>query len=260
MVHVSLVWRLGRLVRVPFLIAVFTSISLSAFAGSSGFRSVSSTPYDRQMSRVQPVLTIRAAAYPGQFPSLAITSWMMELRAVPYQYSKVWRTPAELSVTQAGDCKSKAVALYAEMRQSGAQNLRVVIGKRHIFDAATHTWVEWDTPGGRYLLDPTFNEAPIRSAMMDPATYVPFYAYDGANKYRAISASLATTTRTAATVPASGTHLAVARSPAHPTTLHRASPTRARYSSVNTHRRHAAPTTLHTPVVATMPSQWSPQW
>ena len=70
------------------------------------------------------------------------------------------------------------------MRNNGANNVRVVIGKRHIYDSATHAWVEWKTAEGGYMLDPTFNETPVRTAEIYPMTYVPSYAYDGMHKYR----------------------------------------------------------------------------
>ncbi|GEM_PF-6167611 len=147
------------------------------------------------MLRIDPILNCKASsvATAAAIP-LPITVWMMELRAVPYHYSRHWQTPAELRLAQESDCKGKSVALFEEMRKGGARNLRIVIGKRHIFDASTHTWVQWDTSGGSYVLDPTFNESPTRAAFLDPSTYVPFYAFDGEHKYRAMNTALAANT------------------------------------------------------------------
>ena len=162
--------------------------SISCF-GQPVFFTVPSTPYDRQMIRVYPALTSANGQWPGQISSsLAVNHWMTELRAMPYQYSRYWQTPAEVDLAQAADCKGKAVALYAEMRRNGAKNVRVVIGKRHIYDSATHAWLEWETKEGSYMLDPTFNEMPTKTAELDPMTYIPFYAYDGEHKYRAANA------------------------------------------------------------------------
>jgi hypothetical protein len=168
------------------VIAVFLGlISFSCF-GQPAFFAVASTPYDRQMNRVQPVLNSGSAPqYGATSSSLGIYQWMAELRAMPYRYSGIWETPAEVSLEQAADCKGKAVALYAQMRRSGARSVRIVIGKRHIYDSATHAWLEWQTSQGTYTLDPTFNEVPIKTAELDPMTYVPFYAFDGEHKYRA---------------------------------------------------------------------------
>jgi hypothetical protein len=123
---------------------------------------------------------------------------MADLRAVPYRYSKHWQTPTEVNLEQAADCKGKAVALYAQMRRSGAKNVRIVIGKHHIYDLATHAWLEWETAAGSYMLDPTFNEMPVKATELDPMTYVPFFAYDGEYKYRVANGGLlAPTTRVA---------------------------------------------------------------
>ena len=113
---------------------------------------------------------------------------MTELRGMPYQYRRYWQTPAEVDSAQASDCKGKAVALYARMRSYGMKNVRVVIGKHHIYDSATHAWLEWETQQGNYVLDPTFNEMPIKTAELSPMTYMPLYAYDAEHKYRATHA------------------------------------------------------------------------
>jgi hypothetical protein len=163
------------------------SISASCF-GQSAFFTVPSTPYDHQMMRVYPVLTSTNMQWPGPISSLAVTHWMTELRGMPYQYRRYWQTPAEVDSAQAADCKGKAVALYAQMRSYGAKNVRVVIGKHHIYDSATHAWLEWDTQQGSYVLDPTFNKMPAKKADLSPMTYIPLYAYDAEHKYRAASA------------------------------------------------------------------------
>jgi hypothetical protein len=245
--------RLGRCFLL--LLAGLAPISSSCFAQSM-FRPVAATPYDRQMSRIEPVLHMRS----GVSSALPVAAWMTALRAVPYQYSRAWRTPAEVGLFQTGDCKGKAVALYAEMRKSGAQNLRVVIGKRHIFDTATHAWLEWDTSAGRFVLDPTFNDGPTRAALLDPMVYVPFYAFDGAHKYRATGARVATRTETAMAAPASGNHFGVPQTTTRPSALHRASSVRG--SPVRARRTHVVrATTLRTPVKVTASPQWPrTQW
>jgi predicted transglutaminase-like cysteine proteinase len=107
------------------------------------------------------------------------------LRAIPYQYSSRWKTPAQVSSDPVADCKGKAILLYAIMRANGARHIRLVIGKHHIADQRTHAWLEWETTSGTYLLDPTFNKAVERVGNSDPARYIPHYAYNGARKYRA---------------------------------------------------------------------------
>jgi hypothetical protein len=177
--------------------------------GQSVFVAVPATPYDHQMARVYPVLTRTSGQLPGPVSlSLVVNHWMTQLRAMPYQYSKHWQTPAEVSFAQATDCKGKAVTLYAQMRKYGACNVRVVIGKRTIDNAITHAWLEWETAGGSYVLDPTFNEAPMKRSELDVTAYIPLYAYDAEHKYRAASAGYVAAM--AKTAPAYGVYVPTA--------------------------------------------------
>ena len=177
-------------------LALFFGATVSCF-GHPAFLTVPATPYDRQMVRVRPSLAA-ANKGPGAVSSLSINRWMSELRAIPYHYSGRWQTPAEVNFAQTADCKGKAVALYAQMRRNGAQNLRIVIGKHFIHNSVTHAWLEWDKPEGSFMLDPTFNETPVKTAELDPMSYLPFYAYDGAHKYRVANAGpIPQTTRVA---------------------------------------------------------------
>ena len=41
-----------------------------------------------------------------------------------------WKTPDEVHLGAYADCKGKAVALYNAMHARGAENVRLVIGKR----------------------------------------------------------------------------------------------------------------------------------
>ena len=158
--------------------------------GQPVFLTVRATPYDRQMARVGPALTTQSAPQPGLHSLTDLSQWMIELRAMPYQYSAYWQTPAEVDVAHVSDCKGKAVALYEKMRKGGATNLRLIIGKRHIYDSATHAWLEWETTTGTFVLDPTFNQTPIPTAELDSMIYIPLYAYDGSRKYSVAKAGL----------------------------------------------------------------------
>ena len=169
-----------------FLIAIG---STSAVFAQSTFLEVASTPYDRQMSRIQPVLAA-PSGYSFDGVSFAlINEWMIELRAMPYRYSREWRTPFEVAAARAADCKGKALALYDRLQLNGAANVRFVIGKRRASDSLTHAWLEWETKMGTLLLDPTFNwTATIK--VSDPRSYVAFYGYEGAHKYLAANSRL----------------------------------------------------------------------
>lgn len=170
---------------------VFTLLclsSVSCFAGESLFVGVPSTPYDKQMTRIQPILFTKAAQN-EELSMGVVNQWIQDLRAIPYGFSPQWKTPSEVMHSPAADCKGKAVALYQKMRSNGAQNLRLVIGRKSWNSAKTHAWVEWNTPNGSFVLDPTINWAATKSERVSRYSYVPLYAYAGGKKYRAASSS-----------------------------------------------------------------------
>lgn len=162
-------------------------ISISCFAGSS-FTPVPRTPYDHQMSRIECVLAAKAKA-PKEVVSLSLVNhWIQDLRAIPYGFSMEWKTPAEVESGAAADCKGKAVALYQMMHSHGAENIRLVIGKRSWMSQKTHAWLEWTTNEGTYVLDPTINWSAARADRIGQSSYIPLYAYSGTSKYRASAA------------------------------------------------------------------------
>ena len=122
------------------------SCLLLAFAAPSSFAdallfSVSSTPYDRQMTRIRPVLTAPTHSSGQQVSVAIVNQWMTELREIPYGFTTFWKTPAEAVSGAPADCKAKAVALYEKMRENGATNVRLVIGKRTATSRQTHAWL-----------------------------------------------------------------------------------------------------------------------
>jgi hypothetical protein len=167
--------------------ALFCLSCLSAF-GQSAYMSVSSTPYDRQMIRIRSVLT--AGGHKQQNLSFALVNhWIGDLRAIPYGFSTEWKTPDEVQVSPFADCKGKAVALYNAMHSRGADNVRLVIGKRLSTSRKTHAWLEWTTATGTYILDPTINWSAFRAERTGRSSYIPLYAYAGSKKYRASTAN-----------------------------------------------------------------------
>jgi len=170
-----------------FLIVVLGSTSIG-FAQST-FLEVASTPYDRQMARVQPTLTAPSGYLIDGLSFALVNEWMIELRAMPYHYSREWRTPSEVEAATGSDCKGKALALYDRMQLNGAANVRFVIGKRRANDSLTHAWLEWETEMGTVLLDPTFNWT-AEFKLQNGRTYIPFYGYEGAHKFQATNSLL----------------------------------------------------------------------
>ncbi len=175
--------------KVSFVGLTFFCLScLSTFA-QSAYISVNSTPYDRQMARIRPILA-SAAGHRKQNLSFALVNhWIGDLRAIPYGFSMEWKTPEEVQTSAFADCKGKAVALYDAMHSRGAQNLRLVIGRRLLTSRKTHAWVEWNTTGGTYVLDPTINWAACRAERFGRMSYIPIYAYADGQKFRAATTS-----------------------------------------------------------------------
>ena len=147
--------------------------------------SVPNTPYDRQMTRIQNVLTSKADGKETVSLNL-VNHWIQGLREIPYGFSNEWKTPREVETAPVADCKGKAVALYQKMQEHGARNIRLVIGRRLPTSTKTHAWLEWHTDSGTYVLDPTINWAAYRTEELSNDSYHPLYAYAGARKYRAV--------------------------------------------------------------------------
>lgn len=165
-------------------LVLFCLSCLSAFA-QSNYITVKSTPYDRQMTRIRPILT-SASGHKEESLSLGlVNNWIGNLRAIPYGFSMEWKTPDEVKTGAYADCKGKAVALYNAMHARGADNVRLVIGKRQWTSRKTHAWLEWKTANGTYILDPTINWSAFRAEKAGRSSYIPLYAYAGTQKFRA---------------------------------------------------------------------------
>jgi predicted transglutaminase-like cysteine proteinase len=170
--------------------------ALLAVAASNSFAdallfTVPATPYDSQMARIRPVLTAPSRAAANQVSLNNVNQWMAGLRAIPYGYSVMWKTPAEAQSGAPADCKAKAVALYEKMQANGATNVRLVIGKRTSTSRLSHAWLAWETENGSYVLDPTFNWTACAAGRVGKNNYLPLYAYAGSKKFRAASTLVA---------------------------------------------------------------------
>jgi hypothetical protein len=184
----------------PLILGLIFLFSFSCFA-ESVYLPVKSTPYDRQMTRISPVLLSKNDSGKHELSLGLVNHWIEDLRAIPYGFSSEWKTPDEVDTAPVADCKGKAVALYQRMQLHGAEHMRLVIGKRTILSRRTHAWIEWDTERGTYVLDPTVNWSACRVDRFRDRAYLPLYAYAGSHKYRATSAALYA--KTLASLPAS---------------------------------------------------------
>jgi predicted transglutaminase-like cysteine proteinase len=137
------------------------------------------------MTRIRPILSSDAGHKEQNLSFGLVNHWIGDLRAIPYGFSKEWKTPDEVQTGAFADCKGKAVALYNVMHSRGAENVRLVIGKRLWSSHKTHAWLEWTTGGGTYILDPTINWSAFRAERSGRSSYIPLYAYAGTRKFRA---------------------------------------------------------------------------
>jgi predicted transglutaminase-like cysteine proteinase len=173
------------------LASLFLSVAASSAFADALLFTVDATPYDRQMSRIRPVLTAPTRAAGNQVSLGAVNQWMADLRSIPYGFTMVWKTPAEAQSGEPADCKAKAVALYEKMNANGATNVRLIIGKRTVTSRQTHAWLAWENDGATYVLDPTFNWTACTSNKVGKRNYQPLYAYAGHKKFRAASTLVA---------------------------------------------------------------------
>jgi hypothetical protein len=171
-----------------FLLAAIAFSCVSCF-GESILLGVKSTPYDNQMSRIRPFLAADLHHSRSDVSLGMVNYWIGDLRSIPYGFTKEWKTPAETQSGAPADCKAKAVALYERMQAHGATNVRLVIGKRAFTSRSTHTWLEWDTQTGSYVLDPTINWRAYRASDVGRRSYIPFYAFQGTRKFRVAQAT-----------------------------------------------------------------------
>ena len=99
--------------------------------------------------------------------------------------------PACAGLPHNGPCRLCAPAGHARLPLViDANNVRLVIGKRTSTSRMTHAWLVWETNSGTYVLDPTINWMACRSEQVGSRSYIPFYAFDSAHKYRAASSLL----------------------------------------------------------------------
>ena len=172
------------------LSAVLVAISATSSFADALLFTVEATPYDKQMSRIRPILENTGSRGNGVSMNV-VNEWMTDLRDIPYGYALFWKTPSETLSGAPADCKAKSVALYERMKAAGATNVRLVIGKRTPMSKMTHAWLAWETEGGSYVLDPTFNYSATKAEKVGKRNYEPLYAYAGAKKFRAGSALVA---------------------------------------------------------------------
>src|SRR5947209_6105839 len=101
--------------RVLSLIFALVCASSAAALAESTLVPVEQTPYDHQMTRVEPVLTQKARPTKSSVSLTQVNGWIGDLRSIPYGFNQEWKTPQEVETAPVADCKGKAVALYDRM-------------------------------------------------------------------------------------------------------------------------------------------------
>ena len=171
--------------------AAILALSASASFADALLFTVSNTPYDKQMSRIRPIIENTASRGSNGVSMQIVNEWMTDLREIPYGYALYWKTPSETLSGEPADCKAKSVVLYQRMKAAGATNVRLVIGKRTPTSRMTHAWLAWETDEGNFVLDPTFDYTAKKAEKVGKRNYQPLYAYAGSKKFRAASALVA---------------------------------------------------------------------
>lgn len=176
------------------VMAAVLLLILSTPAGAQSFsrREISQTPYDSYMG------SFRTVASRGSGTGHLTMDQVQDLteRANDFRYDHIEaykpQSPEGLEATGRGDCKDKAVWLYAKLAAAGAQNVQFVIGKKDSGAEEFHAWLYLTFNGRTYLLDPTFSSSASEASEFGADEYIPVYAYDthGAYVYESANAGL----------------------------------------------------------------------
>src|SRR5207245_6185958 len=86
------------------LIRLICLSSISCFAQSLYF-TVSSTPYDKQMTRIRPVLFCKSGGGRRKLSLALVNHWIEDIRVIPYVFTPEWKTPAEVESDIVADWK-----------------------------------------------------------------------------------------------------------------------------------------------------------
>ena len=106
-------------------------------------------------------------------------------RYVPHTPTDKWQTPQETASKGSGNCADKALWLYTQLRQSGYDHVRLVIGKYRSMDPVFHVWVTYmDISGNIYVLDPAIQRQPWKIENFPAELYKPIYSFGAGNRYR----------------------------------------------------------------------------
>ena len=164
------------------LLGTYCQASVDILGGSL----ISATPFDKRVTSTGaldnddfgPIVT-------GVRSSEELFIQARSIRYVPDDARDHWQTPQETRSRWAGDCEDKAVWLYAQLKQNGYPNVRLVVGRQRSVDKNFHVWVSMpDGQGGSLVLDPTAQKKIWNHKDFLEGQYKPLYSFDGIHRYR----------------------------------------------------------------------------
>ena len=138
------------------------------------------TPYDRYMGTLHTVI----AELDGRGATMAQTcAWMKVAHHFRYESGDPYRAalPEITALTEAGDCKAKALWLYSCL---GDPSALYVIGKIAKDAKNNHAWLYWRSQNRWWILDPTNRSEPVAADSVSRDRYLPHYSFGPGGAYR----------------------------------------------------------------------------
>lgn len=107
-------------------------------------------------------------------------------RYIPDRRGKdIWQTPVETETRRAGDCEDKAIWLFVQLKKSGYDQVRLIIGRMKPSSRGFHVWITLAGEADQLLiLDPTAQKRIWNASDFSASEYIPLYSFDGINRYR----------------------------------------------------------------------------
>ena len=154
---------------------------------------VPASPYDSYMGAFKTVAARGSAD--RQITIDEVSHWTEEASSIRYEHLSAyeWKSPAEVDATGTGDCKDKALWLYAKLTEAGARDLEIVVGKKNSRSNEYHAWLYLTLGGRSYLLDPTYSGSVADLSEFRDDEYLPAYSYTASKvfAYRSAASSVA---------------------------------------------------------------------
>ncbi len=158
--------------------------------GSAGFIfaegiPVKATPFDAKFKFDDAVsMTSQGVKGAAPEPLKLIFFKAKQLRYLKDEGRDHWQTPRETEINGYGDCEDKAIWLFKRLRETGYENVRVVVGKLKKSFHQYHAWVEYtDEKGIAHILDASTQTRIWRRHEISSSYFVPFFSYDEKARY-----------------------------------------------------------------------------